>query len=199
MISAILLAAGASVRMGARNKLLLHVAGEPLVRRSARVLMEASVGEVVVVVGHEAGRVGAALAGLPLRQVLNAAYPTGMTSSIQAGVRAAAPEATGLLLLPADLPLLTGADVDRVVDAFEARHREDPQCIVVPVHAGQRGHPLIFSGAYRAALLAHPEPDGCRGLLRAHRNHVREVSMPADHIYCDVDTPAAYARLIDAP
>ena len=92
-VTAVLLAAGTSTRMGGVNKLLLPVGGMPLVRRSVETLLRASVGEVVVVLGHEAERVRAAVGALPVRCVVNAAYASGMTSSIQAGVRAAAPGA----------------------------------------------------------------------------------------------------------
>src|SRR4029077_14091942 len=85
MVSAVVLAAGASTRMGTQ-KLLLPLGNEPLVRRSVRQICDAGFDEVLVVVGHTHVKVLAALDGLPIRHALNRAYETGMGSSFRTAV-----------------------------------------------------------------------------------------------------------------
>ena len=85
-VSAVLLAAGQSRRMGADNKLLLPIDGEPVVRRTARQLLGAGLEEVVVVLGHEADSVSGALDGLAVRAVVNPDYRDGQMTSVRAGL-----------------------------------------------------------------------------------------------------------------
>jgi molybdenum cofactor cytidylyltransferase len=87
-IVAILLAAGRSQRMGGRNKLLMEVDGQPMVRRVAVTLLNSRVREVIAVLGHDHTRVAAALAGVPLRIVVNDEYALGQMSSVRAGIAA---------------------------------------------------------------------------------------------------------------
>ena len=84
-VAAVLLAAGLSRRMGERNKLLIEIGGEPLVRRTARVYLAAGA-DVHAVLGHDAGQVRAALEGLPVSFVTNAQYEEGQQSSVRAGI-----------------------------------------------------------------------------------------------------------------
>ena len=86
-VSAILLAAGESRRMGDVNKLLLKVEGEAMVRRVARALIDSRADEVVVVLGHQAEAVGQALDGLAVQTVVNADYRDGQMSSMRARTR----------------------------------------------------------------------------------------------------------------
>ena len=82
---AILLAAGASRRMGGANKLLLPVGDEPMIRRLARTLLASRATSVTVVTGHEAERVAAALEGLSVRRVHNPHHADGQMTSVRAG------------------------------------------------------------------------------------------------------------------
>lgn len=201
MISAIVLAAGESRRAGAANKLLLPLGGIPLIDHVVQTVRRADVGEVIVVVGHEADRVQAALAHHPVVFAHNDRYALGMTTSIQAGVRAASAQTQGFLICLSDLPLIEPADLNRLTAAFAEAAPAAP--IVVPVFEGQRGNPVLFAAPYRDALLAHPDLRGCKGLVRHHADAVVEVAMDTDHVLRDIDTMAAYealqARLRSAP
>lgn len=192
-VSAIVLAAGSSQRMGSVNKLLLPYDGRPLVRHVAETIAASAADEVIVVVGHEADRVRAALAGLPVRIVHNEWHAEGMTTSIQAGVGAASPDSAGFMICLSDLPLIESADLDHLITAF--RDAGDERGIVVPVFEGQRGNPVLFASAYRSEMLAHDEPEGCRNLIRRHRDCLIRVEMPNDHVLRDIDTPEAYDRV----
>ena len=195
MITALVLAAGASRRMGDRNKLLLPFRGRPLIEHVVRTVLAARVGEVVVVLGHEAERVRDALRDLPVAFAHNERFEEGMTTSIQAGLAAASPDAAGYLICLSDLPLIEPAELDRLVTAFERAREADARAIGVPAFEGRRGNPVLFAAHYRPDLLAHRGMTGCKGIVRQHPEHVVEVEMDTDHVLQDVDTPEAYERV----
>ena len=195
MIAALVLAAGQSRRMRERNKLLLPFRGRPLIEHVVRTVLASKAAAVVVVLGHEAGRVREALAAYDVQFAHNDRYQEGMTTSIQAGVRAASDDATGFMICLSDLPLIEPDELDRLIDAFERTRPLDEHLIAVPTFEERRGHPVLFSAAYKPDLLAHQEPEGCRQIIRRNPTHVIEVAMPTDHVLRDVDTPEAYDRL----
>ena len=190
-LSGILLAAGLSRRMGEINKLLLEVDGAPMVVHAANRLMEADVDERIVVLGHEAGRVREALNGFDVRFVENPGYPQGMTSSIQAGVRAVSPASVGYLIALSDMPRLSPSTPAGVLAAFRAAEALRPGAIVIPVYQGRRGHPVVFSVVYREEILAHDEPEGCRGIVKRHAHRVIEMPTEDEGAVWDVDTMEA--------
>lgn len=193
-ISAVLLAAGTSTRMGVPNKLLLPFRGKTVLHTVAASIIASGVDELIVVTGHEAERAKTAFKGLPVCFVPNPGYASGMTSSIQAGVRAAQGE--GYLICPGDLPLLTEADYRRIVLFFKDLFRSDPKAICVPEFQGTRGHPVLFSAYYRNEIMQHSAPEGCKRILKAHPNHVYEISFSQPSILMDIDTPEAYQNLL---
>lgn len=197
MITAIVLAAGESRRTGAVNKLLLPFGGTTLIEHVVGTVVRSEAGAVTVVVGHEAERVRAALAAHPVAFVDNSRYREGMTTSIQAGVRAASPEAQGLMICLSDLPRIETAELNWVMAVFEQAAEAGRRPIVVPTFAGRRGNPVIFSAHYRAALLEHTDMTGCKAVVQRHADAVVEAPMAADHVLHDVDTMDAYQRLLE--
>jgi molybdenum cofactor cytidylyltransferase len=203
MISAVLLAAGQSTRMGAENKLLLPFRGHTVVEHMVGVLLASRLDEVVVVLGHEAERVRPLLAGRPVRLVENAEYREGMGSSLKAGLREVSPQAEAVMVCLTDQPLLEAADVDRLIDAYRIALAWDttalPRDIVVPFHQGRRGNPILFSARYREEVLATRGPvAGCRGIVQRYPEAILAVEMETDHVVRDLDTPEDYRALIQA-
>lgn len=187
--SAIILAAGHSRRMGERNKLLLEIKGQPVLSRVLQAFTESAVREILVVTGAQRDRVSALVHPVRgARAVHNPNFSSGMASSIQRGVRAAAPEATGYALCPGDLPLLSGDTVDRLCQTFA---EQTAPRIVAPTYDGQQGHPVIFGASFREALLNLEGDRGARGLLRRDEAPLTRVPTENDGILRDVDTPEA--------
>jgi GTP:adenosylcobinamide-phosphate guanylyltransferase len=110
--TAILLAAGQSTRMGAHNKLLLDVGGQPMVRRVAETLLASRIDSVLAVLGHEHTAIAEALEGLPLRTVFNPDYAAGQMSSVRAGIEAISEDPAAIVVALADQPALEPADID---------------------------------------------------------------------------------------
>jgi len=184
-VSALLLAAGESRRMGATNKLLLELGGEPLVRRAARVLLAAALEEIVVVLGHEQARVAAALEGLPLATVLNPHYAQGQMSSVHAGLAVLGAPADGVMICLADQPLITPADLEALLRAFAGRGAKS---IVVPLFEGRRGNPIVLAHEHRETILGAGRNLGCKHLVRRNPELVLGVEWANDHVVRDLDS-----------
>jgi molybdenum cofactor cytidylyltransferase len=188
-IACILLAAGRSTRMGTANKLVADVGGKPMVRGVAEVALASKAAAVLVVTGHMAADVSAALAGLGVTFVANPDYATGLASSLKAGIRALPPSCDGALILLGDMPRIAPDHLDTLMAAFA------PDAIVVPVHAGTQGNPVVWPAAFFPELLQLDGDAGAKRLLRAHAAHVRELDLATDAIFADIDTPEALAQL----
>jgi molybdenum cofactor cytidylyltransferase len=188
-IIAILLAAGRSQRMGDRNKLLMDVGGRSMVRRAAETLLESRISEVIAVLGHDHARVAEALAGLPLRIVVNDEYASGQMSSVRAGIAAITGDPSAIAVALADQPALEPPDIDFLIEAFLAL--PEPK-ILIPVRSRQRGNPIVLPGAERHRMLDGGFNFGCRNLIERHPEAVSKIEVPNPHYVQDINTPAAY-------
>lgn len=193
MISAVILAAGESRRMGQQNKLLLPIDGEALVLKLAKSVCASDVDQVLVVVGHEAEKIRQALQDLPLSFIFNPRFREGMTSSIQAGAKAMSQDSEGLMICLADMPLIETSEINRLVHAYVENRNKEERLIVAPVFQGQRGNPVMFSSEFREDILQH-KGYGCRGIILNYPECVKEVIMQNDYILRDVDTLEDYQR-----
>lgn len=176
--AAIVLAAGASRRLG-RPKQLLARDGEPLVRRAARLCREAGFDPVLVVLGHAAAEVEAVLHGLPVQAVANPDWAEGMAASIRTGVEALPAAAAAALLLPCDQPAL---DRDLLVRLLQA-HRAAPTATLACAYAGGVGVPALFPRGRFPELAALRGDRGAKGLLGP------AVRIPFPQGGVDLDTP----------
>jgi len=193
MLSAILLAAGTSRRMGDSNKLLLPWNGRAIVASTATNLLAAGLQEIIVVTGYQAPLIVDALKDLPLQFIHNPTYEDGMTSSIQSGVRQAAGD--GYMICLADMVMINPTEYARLTSAWEKRYALDDHCIGIPEYQGQKGNPVILPATLRENILSHPEKEGCRDLVRLHNTHHLHIPMATDHILRDIDRPEDYALL----
>jgi molybdenum cofactor cytidylyltransferase len=184
-VAALVLAAGQSARMGGTNKLLAEVGGVPMLLRAVNAALASKAVSVTVVLGHEAERAEALLAGRKVNIVRNPDFAQGMSTSLRAGIAALPAEAEAAVVLLADMPRISAVQVDRVIDAFEAKR----PAIVVPQREGRRGNPILWPREFFAAMQAVGGDQGARGLLEANAQRIRSVDMDDDAIHADVDTP----------
>ncbi|WP_299641420.1 nucleotidyltransferase family protein [uncultured Ruegeria sp.] len=187
-VTAIILAAEVSRRMGARNKLLLPVAGVPMIQHMVNVYRTATRGHVLVVTGHQAGQIGNALSGSGAQTVFNANFRQGQPTPVACGLQAAGEAATVLIGL-ADQPLLTVDDIRSLLAAHTAA---DSARISIPAVDQRRGNPIVVPAALRARLLADPRSPGCKKFTPTHPGYVQFHLMTSPGFYTDVDTPGAY-------
>jgi molybdenum cofactor cytidylyltransferase len=183
MVSAVVLAAGASTRMGTQ-KLLLPLGGEPLVRRAVRAVCDAGFDDVLVVVGSDHDQVVAALEGLAIRHAVNPDYATGMGSSFRTAVENL-PDSAAAMFALADQPLVASKDYRKVLDAYLQTHSP-----IVSVRYGDvMAPPHLFAREFFPELggLQH----GARPVLQRHGDQTTILKFPPD-LLIDVDTPEDY-------
>ena len=188
MVAAVVLAAGASTRMGSA-KLLLPLGGEPLVRRAVRQVLGAGFDEVLVVLGYQFQQIMAALAGLPCRPVVNHEYPTGMGSSFRVAI-AALGETEAAMFTLADQPFLTEHEYQALLETY---HRS-PGGIVVAQYGEVVAPPHVFAREFYAELSQLER--GARPVLHRHADRMTMLRVPPD-LLLDVDTPEDYERAIE--
>jgi molybdenum cofactor cytidylyltransferase len=186
-ISPLILAAGASTRMG-RHKALLVVGGLPALGRAIAVCRAAGLGRPVVVLGALAEAIRPAARGA--RVVVNRRWARGQTSSLKAGLRALPSSARAFLLYPVDFPLITPA----VVRSLVAARERTGKAIVIPSHAMRRGHPVLFDAALRREFLALGDGEPARRVVDAEPRRIAYVAAPAA-VLRDMDTPGDYEEV----
>jgi molybdenum cofactor cytidylyltransferase len=189
-IAGLVLAGGRSSRMAPRNKLIETVGGEPMVRRVATVAIAGGAQSIVVVTGHEATSVAAALRGLDVTIVANPDYANGLSTSLSAGLRALPACIDGVLILLGDMPEVETSVLTALVAAFTG-----PAAICVPVRHGQRGNPVLWGSAYFAEMMGLTGDSGAKPLMARHEQHLIAVEVATDSIFQDVDAPEDLARL----
>ncbi len=190
-VAGVVLAAGSSSRMGS-NKLLLELAGETLLRRSARRALAAGRDPVVVVRGHDADRARSELSGLDCRAVVNADHARGMNTSLGAGIGAVPAEAVAAVVALADMPLVTAEMLAELV----RRYRASWAPLVVSDYGGTLAPPVLYDRALFRELQGL-EGDGCgRRAVQRHRGEALAVLWPAAAL-ADLDEPADYERVRD--
>jgi molybdenum cofactor cytidylyltransferase len=188
-VAAIVLAAGEGRRMGGPVKQLSTVGGVPLVRRAVEAALASRAEPVIVVTGHAAEAIEAALAGLDVVVRRNPAFAEGLSSSLRAGLAAVPEAADGAVVLLADMPGIGGPAVDRLIDAFDP---ERGALVAVATVAGKRGNPVLWSRRYFPELAAVTGDTGGRAIIGRDPAAVVEVEL-GEAAGLDVDTPEALA------
>jgi molybdenum cofactor cytidylyltransferase len=183
--AAVLLAAGLSRRMGERNKLLIEIAGVPLVRRTAEVYLAAGI-PVHAVLGHEAERVRAALDGLPLTFVTNPRYEEGQQSSVLAGVESLGADWDAVLIALSDQVALRPGDLRELLAAFA---RCGGKRIVVPFYKSQRGNPVVFPAKLIRDMRSQGTNAASRAFIDANPRLMEQYEAAHDRFIIDIDTP----------
>ena len=190
-VAALVLAAGRSSRMGARNKLLEEVGGEPMVVRVVRRVFQTPVEALVVVTGHDADAVEERIPP-PALVVRNPDHAEGIGSSVRVGIGALGTSVDGVVICLGDMPIVSTDTIRRLVEAFRT---DGDGGAYVPIHAGRRGNPVLWTSEFFPLLLRLRGDSGGRSLLSAHVEAVREVVVDDPGVLADVDTPQALREI----
>ncbi|HEY8201806.1 MAG TPA: nucleotidyltransferase family protein [Actinomycetota bacterium] len=194
MISGIVLAGGTSSRLG-RPKQLLDLEGRPVLQHVVDAAAAAGLDEIVVVLGHMADEIAAAIDLPPgARTCLNPRYASGQSTSLEAGLDAADPASEAAVVLLGDQPRIGAEVVRAVVDRF----RESGARVVRAWYGGRPAHPVLFARSVWDALRTVEGDRGARELLKAHPDW--EVRLEAGpEVPSDLDTWEDYERLKAGP
>lgn len=192
-VAAVLMAAGAGARMGQRPKSLLELNGVPLICRQIMALRQAGVSELVLVLGHHAKDIEAAVKALQVSIVINPDPDAGPVGSQRLGLQSQSGQSEAVLMALADQPLLDANDLRQLIDAFS--RRQPGSALLYPRVNGQPGNPVIFTAGVRAAMLASPPSLGCKQWRQANAPLVEAFDCDNPHFVQDVDTPEDVAKL----
>lgn len=191
LIAALVLAAGRSTRFGEANKLTADIGGIAMVRRTVDNILTSRASPVIVVTGHQEDDVRAALAGLDIRIVHNPDFAQGLSTSLKAGLAALPSGIDGVLVCLGDMPAVTADHIDRLISGFAPK---EGRAIIVPVHLGKRGNPVLFAESFVAEMRDAAGDTGARHIIGRYADAVAEVDLATDAIFLDIDTQEALAR-----
>ena len=184
MLAAVILSGGASSRMGS-PKALLPYQGRPFLEHLLEVTLRPEIGVRRVVLGAHAEPIAKAINLKADEIVINPEWEKGQLSSIQAGLRSLPPGTDGMLLCLIDHPLISGALIEDLIEEFY----KTKSPIVLPVYAGRRGHPVIFSATLYEELLRAPLETGARAVVWAHKGEVEEVRTNEEGCVLNLNDP----------
>jgi len=177
--------------MGGRPKALLQLKGKTFLEHVLESIARSGIPQAVVVVGHHRSEIEEAFPSLPL--VFNPNYEQGMSTSVQAGIRALPPgvESAGVFLV--DQPRIEPETILSVTSQLRPGH------IVLPVHEGRRGHPVFFSADLFSEILELKPDQGLNVVVRRDPQRIIEVPVKNFGILQDIDTPDELAKLLREP
>jgi molybdenum cofactor cytidylyltransferase len=194
MLAAVILAAGASARMGT-PKALLPYRGRTFLEHLLDVAQHPRIGLTRVVFGAGADDVRDKVKLDPASIIFNVDWRQGQLSSIQAALRTLPPEKTeGMILFLIDHPLITAPLVGTLIEQFD----KSGKAIVIPVFHGRRGHPVIFRSSLYGELLAAPAEIGARAVVWAHAPEIHEVPTEEEGVVLNLNDPETLKRALGA-
>jgi len=191
VIQAIILAAGKSERMG-RPKPLLPWGRRTLIEATIDGISRSLADGILVVLGAARDEIETVIAEYPVGRVFNPDFGLGMLSSIQRGLEAVSRDARAVIFFLGDQPPPRPATINRLVRAYETTGRG----IVLPVHLGRRGHPVLIDIKYKDEIGGLDPEIGLRQLLRDHPEDVFEMRTESPWVIYDIDTLEDYDRAL---
>lgn len=192
-VSAVVLAAGESARMG-ETKQLLRVGGRTLLERTLECAHNSNVAKTILVLGHDADAIRrelprALLGGVTV--VINSAYKQGMASSLREGLSAVGEDARAALIMLSDQPFVRSDTINRIIERYCASEAE----IVIPYYKGRRGNPVLLGRPVFQEAMSLKGDTGCRAIFASHADRTLEVNVDDAGILLDIDDRADYERL----
>ena len=187
LVSAIILAAGESKRMG-KLKQLLPLGQDTILGQTIDNFLNSKAAETIVVIGYRAQEIINAIGNRPVKIALNPSYQQGMSTSISAGLKLISDKSQGIMIVLADQPFISNQTIDRLIGVFSSSHKG----IVIPAHKGRQGNPVIFNIQYKQELLALKGDVGGKEIIARHPEDVIKINFDSDDIIHDLDTEDNY-------
>src|SRR5215472_7486694 len=183
MVSAIVLAAGESRRMG-RPKQLLRLGDRTLLDLALDNVRKSSVEEIVLVLGSSAAEIQQQVSTQGVRIVVNSAYEEGMGSSLRAGIAALDPRTQATLIVLADQPCVCPMTLNRLIE----HHRSTRPQIIIPTYKGFRGNPVLLDRSVFSEAMEIQGDIGCRAIFGSHTENISKLEVDDLGVLLDVDT-----------
>jgi len=193
-VCALILAAGYSSRMG-DFKPMMPVGGVPAIVRLARTFKKAGIKRIVAVTGHKRELLEHVLAENHIEEAFNEDFNEGMYSSVKAGVLAAVKgdpaSPSGIMLIPADHPLITEDVIKLLLD----EHIKHPGNLIVPCYMGKKGHPLLVPAGFFNEILSYEGEGGLREITSRHDDKMFLIETDCEAVVLNMDTPESYKEI----
>jgi molybdenum cofactor cytidylyltransferase len=189
VISAIILAAGESRRMG-QPKLLLPYMDKTIIETVVQTVLQSQVKHIIVVLGSEKDKIHQQIRNYPIIIAENPDYQNGMLSSIQCGLRAVPGDTDAVMVLLGDQPMVTGPVIDQLTDFYEHTDKG----ILIAVHQEKRGHPILFKIKYKKEIERLTFQNTMHDFTRKFETDILEVETGTTDILDDIDTPEDYHK-----
>jgi molybdenum cofactor cytidylyltransferase len=190
-MSAVILAAGFSSRMG-NLKALLPLGEKSILAHVVTLFKRAGITDMRVVVGYRAAELMPVIKELGAIPVFNPQYETGMLSSIKAGISSLPGKRGAFFILPVDIPLVRRLTVSDLLAAWKKGKKK----ILYPAFSGRRGHPPLISLTLREKILSWEGAGGLQSFLAQHEKEAADVPVADEHILFDIDTPRDYQNAV---
>ncbi|HUL44534.1 MAG TPA: nucleotidyltransferase family protein [Bacteroidota bacterium] len=191
MTSGIILAAGASFRMGS-PKALLNAGQKTFLGHIGSLLANSGIVDIIVVLGADAETIRGSITTFPGTVVVNEHWTNGQLSSLRAGLDVAVQHsADHILVWPVDRPLVRQQTLTSIIAASAA----NSSSMIVPTCRNRRGHPVIFPENYFGALRDAPLDTGARYVVRKYADAVFEFETEDEGILLNIDTPETYHQI----
>jgi molybdenum cofactor cytidylyltransferase len=191
-ITAIILAAGESRRMG-EPKMLLPYKGKTIIEKVIENVLSSNIEKVLVVTGAQHEAIISVISGLKVINCYNEQYREGMLSSVKCGFRSLPEDAGCALVFQGDQPFIDSPTINRVIEGY----MKSGKGIAIPVYKGKRGHPVLINCKYREEIESLNADEGLRALARKFPEDVHYVETDAPEILRDIDTREEYLNEIN--
>ena len=191
-VVAVVLAAGASRRMGQANKLTIPIDGTPMVARVVDALRESGIEKVFVVTGHAPEEIRGALGDRDVVMVHNPDYEEGMGSSVRTGVSAVGDDVDGVVIALGDMPWVSNDVIGRLLDAFSP---DGDLSVYIPMFGRKRGNPVLWGSRHFPELRQLSGDVGGKALFHRHTEAICYVDVESAAVNIDIDTPEALHEL----
>ena len=191
-VVAVVLAAGRSLRMGPKNKLLEKLGGKSILHHVITALQESQIKSIVVVLGHEAAKIKNDLEGEDVTYVMNPDYEQGIGTSISTGIRSVDKSTRGALIMLGDMPVISAKTIDKLVNDFNRNSQAE---IVVPTYEDQPGNPVLWSNRFFPQLSSLSGDRGGKPLIEKNTDVVSFCSVDSESVHLDVDNSDELERL----
>jgi len=183
MISAILLAAGESKRMNGENKLTKNINGEPLIKHAVKNILESSVDELIIVVGHRSDEIRKIInINNKIKFIYNNNYKSGMASSIKSGINNLSERTESFLICLADMPMINKEIYNQII-----KHSKSKE-IVMPTYKSKQGNPILFSISMKDMIMNIEGDNGAKKILENNKEKIFEVEINNEGILKNYNT-----------
>ena len=191
-ISATILAAGKSSRMGNTNKLLMTIDGKPIVKLVCESVLATSFDPIMVVTGFEKHKIETALIDLKMQFIYNGLWADGMATSIFSGIAALPEDIDGNLIVLGDMPFVSAETLEKLKSSFifhEGRY------IIYPQYGERQANPVLFPKRYFGEILSYTGDRGCKKVLKQHHRDAISVPIDSNEVILDCDTNEDYLQM----